>query len=68
MSDLSFTNPLTEEHFQQLKAGLEAMKVAKTQIDAAKRAGIDVSTQETAMNETKQKLERIKAVYFPNRN
>jgi len=58
-------NPLTPAHLQQLNNALDQIKLAKVQIDLAKRAGIDVSTLEATNNDNETKLRQIKQVYFP---
>lgn len=67
MVELSFPNPLTEANLKEINDALEAIRVAKSQIALAKKAGIDVAAQEAAALEAEQKLLRIKGVYFPNR-
>ena len=58
-------SPLTPAHLQQLNNALDQIKLAKVQIDLAKRAGIDVSTLEATNNDNETKLRQIKQVYFP---
>jgi len=59
------TSPLTEEHLSQIEDALKALSDARTQIDQAKRAGIDVSDAEKDVNEYETRLRAIKNVYFP---
>lgn len=61
------TNPLTEQHYQVLKAGIDSADSALAQIEKAKRAGLDVSQHETNATKTRQQLNKIKDVYFPGR-
>lgn len=68
MDPLDVISPLTEQHYQDIKNGLEAINKAKAQIALAKRAGLDVTAQEAAANDTERKLLQIKQVYFPNRS
>jgi predicted Ser/Thr protein kinase len=60
-------SPLTDEHLQQINNALDAIKIAKVQIDLAKRAGIDVANAEDLNNQNEAKLRQIKQVYFPGR-
>lgn len=58
-------SPLTPAHLQQLNNALDQIRLAKVQLDLAKRAGIDVSTLEATNNDNETKLRQIKQVYFP---
>lgn len=58
-------SPLTVDHLGQLNNALALIKTAKTQIDLAKRAGIDVSQAEDLNNQNETKIRQIKQVYFP---
>ena len=57
--------PLTAAHLAQINNALDAIKLGETQVQQAKRAGIDVSEQERTMSEAKEKLLKLKNVYFP---
>jgi hypothetical protein len=61
------TGPLTEADLEQTKDQLEALKLARTEMDRAQRAGIDVSEQRKRADELEQQLLRIKNTYFPGR-
>lgn len=67
MADIVIPHPLTDEHLGQINAALDGIKAAKMQVNLAKRAGIDVAAQETAVLDTERRLNQIKSVYFPNR-
>ena len=58
-------SPLTIDHLAQLNNALDMVKLAKTQIELAKRAGIDDSQAEQVNNDNETKLRQIKQVYFP---
>ena len=58
-------NPLTPEHLQQIRNALDQVKVAKAQIELAKRAGIDVAQLESINDANEDKLLKLKQVYFP---
>lgn len=58
-------SPLNQEHLAQLNNALDQVKLAKIQIDLAKRAGIDVSPLEKLNNDNESKLIQLKQVYFP---
>lgn len=58
-------SPLTLDHLAQLNNALDQVKLARTQIELAKRAGIDVSQAEQINNDNETKLRQIKQVYFP---
>ena len=61
------TNPLSEEHFQQIEQGLRAANSALAQVEMAKRAGIDTGDSEQRARDARDKLLRIKQVYFAGR-
>lgn len=65
--NLNFQSPLTEQNFKEITDALEAIRMVKYQIGLAKKAGIDVSSQEKAALDSEEKLIRIKSVYFPGR-
>lgn len=58
-------SPLTTEHLSQLNGALDQIRLARIQIDLAKRAGIDVSQAEQMNNDNETKIRQIKQVYFP---
>lgn len=58
-------SPLTAAHLEQIKNALDVIHVAKTQVDMAKRAGIDVAAQEAQLLDSEAKLLKLKNVYFP---
>jgi DNA-binding phage protein len=60
-------SPLTEEHLQQLNNALDAVKRARTQIELARRAGIDVADLQAANEANESKIRTIKQVYFAGR-
>lgn len=60
-------SPLTDQHFEVLKAGLEQADAALEQIETAKRAGLDVEQFEQPARETQARLLKIKQTYFPGR-
>lgn len=61
------TNPLTEEHLQEINKGIEAAEDAIAQAEQAERAGIDVGNVKDEAQQALERLRRIKNVYFPNR-
>jgi nicotinate-nucleotide pyrophosphorylase len=60
-------SPLTEDHLQQLNNALDAVKRARTQIELARRVGIDVDALQTANDANEAKIRSIKQVYFAGR-
>lgn len=58
-------SPLTHMHLGQIQDALRVIDQAEKQIELARRAGIDVSKQDSECKESKEKLLRIKNVYFP---
>ncbi len=60
-------SPLSEQHFTQIQQALAALDRADRHIQMARMAGIDVALQEKASAEARDKLLRIKQVYFPGR-
>jgi hypothetical protein len=60
-------SPLTDEHLQQLNNALDAVKRARTQIELAKRAGIDVADLQAQNDSNESKIRTLKQVYFAGR-
>lgn len=58
-------SPLNDDHLKQINAGLEALKVAETQIMLARNAGLDVTKYENELNDQRTKLTALKNTYFP---
>lgn len=59
-------HPLNETHLQTINNALDHVKYAKEQIALAKSAGIDVTAHEKILDDTHDKLRKLKNVYFPN--
>ena len=57
---------LDEQDLESINAALDASVQTEEELQLAKEAGRDVEAQERKLNETTQRLRRIKAVYFPN--
>ena len=57
--------PLTAEHLNQIRNALDVIAIAEQQVELAKRAGIDVALAEQQLRDSKDKLLRLKNVYFP---
>jgi hypothetical protein len=64
MADIP-NSPLTKAHLEEIQRGLNVIKNAEYQITLAKQAGIDVSDKEAQLADAKDKLQRLKSVYFP---
>jgi len=58
---------LTDDHLQRINDSLAGLDKAAEHMRLAKLAGLDVSQMEAAANEARDKLQRIKQVYFPGR-
>lgn len=58
-------SPLTDSHLSQINNGLALINQAESQAILAKQAGIDVSAAEAIIAQAKDKLVRLKNVYFP---
>jgi len=58
-------SPLTAAHLEQIRNALDVITIAQQQVELAKRAGVDVSAQETQLKDAQDKLLRLKNVYFP---
>jgi hypothetical protein len=58
-------SPLTADHLEQINNALSVIAVAENQVAMAKRAGINVDAQEAQLSDSKDKLLRVKNVYFP---
>jgi hypothetical protein len=61
------TNPLSENHYQQIMAGLESADAAIRQAEMAQQAGLDVASKLKAAQDAKAQLLRLKNTYFPGR-
>lgn len=59
------TNPLNASDKKSIDQALLTIKEVEGQITKAKQAGLDVTPQETRLRELKDKLQKIKATYFP---
>lgn len=60
------TSPLGDAELKRIKESIGQLDEAQIQADLATRAGIDVAEQKKTIADTKQKLMRIRQVYFPN--
>jgi len=58
-------NPLTNVDLDKINQGIAHAQKALAQIELAKRAGLDVSTQEQQAQATLEQLKNLKQVYFP---
>ncbi len=58
-------SPLTREHLEAIRNGLDALTVAEQQIALAKQAGLDVTAFEQQLRDNRDKLLRLKNTYFP---
>lgn len=54
---------LTPDQIQQLEQARKLIPKIREQIRRAKLAGLDMSAQETALNETEAQLDRLYRVY-----
>lgn len=67
MADNEFSPILNDGHLEQMKYALKHAEFAQSQIELAKRAGIDVSQQEKELSEYRSKILQVKNAYFPGR-
>ncbi len=58
--------PLTKEDLTNINAALKAAKEVKTVIQRAKQAGLDVEVLEQQLLANEQKLQGIKAAFYPS--
>lgn len=58
-------SPLTKDDKAKIDSALKAIADTKKDIEKAKLAGIDVSSQEAALKSTEAQLQSIRRVYFP---
>lgn len=58
---------LTEQHYQNLVNALDQAKRIQTEITLAQQAGLDVSQAQATLTDSVNKINQIKAVYFPGR-
>ena len=59
-------SPLNDTHLAQIQNALKTISVIESQILMAKQAKIDVSAQEAQLAASKEKLQLLRQVYFPN--
>lgn len=59
--------PLTDQHYPVIQQGIDDAEEALGHIELAKQAGLDVSNLEKGAKETRDRLLKIKSVYFPGR-
>ena len=57
--------PLTKEDLSNINAALKAAKEVKQTIQRANQAGLDVDALEQQLLSNEQKLQGIKAAFFP---
>jgi hypothetical protein len=57
--------PLTKEDLSNINAALKAAKEVKQTIQRAKQAGLDVDALEQQLLSNEQKLQGIKAAFYP---
>jgi hypothetical protein len=58
-------NPLNASDKKAIDGALAAIKSVEGEIIKAKQAGLNVGPQEERLKELKDKLQKIKAAYFP---
>ena len=58
--------PLTKEDLTNINAALKAAKEVKAVIARAKQAGLEVEALESQLLANEQKLNGIKAAFYPN--
>jgi hypothetical protein len=58
-------SPLTQQHFEAIKAALDVLDNAQQQAELAQRAGIDVQAQMDTIKQQRAQLLQIKNTYFP---
>jgi len=63
---MSVSTILGPEHLAQIDEALAGLKQAKKELQLAKQAGLPVEDMETELNDTENRLLKIKSVYFPN--
>ena len=64
MTDI--TNPLTEQHKQDIENSLARIREAKELMDKAERSDIDVTEQRRKIDAQEAQLLKIKQNFFPN--
>lgn len=67
MPPFDLSNVMDEAKFVEINGALETLRLVLNEIAKAKRAGIDMAIQETDAITARDKLQKIKAVYYPNR-
>lgn len=64
---MTLHNPLTETDLEDLDKALRDSKDADELIEAAQRAGLDVSVHRDRNREARERLVRIKTTFFPGK-
>lgn len=59
-------SPLNDQHLSDINQALITIDRAEAQILLATQAGIDVSLAKQQLDSNKERLLKIKRVYFPN--
>ena len=59
--------PLTEQDYRNIAAQLTELKRVQEDSARAKSAGFECDEQDTVCQYIKERLERIKGVYFPDK-
>lgn len=59
---------LGEEHFHELKRGLEITREGLRQVKLARQAGMDFSIDEKTLKDNEAQILRLLQVYFPGRS
>lgn len=67
MSDFKINTGMDEAKLVEINDALAKLQAAKGELNKAKKAGLDVSSQETALLDTEAKLKRVKDAYYPGR-
>jgi hypothetical protein len=60
-------NPLTEANYREIQRGLNMAAQVLRKIQLAEQTGRDMTDYHTALNLAKDRLEKTKSVYFPDR-
>tara|TARA_Y100000310_G_C20513456_1_gene730012 strand:+ start:854 stop:1045 length:192 start_codon:yes stop_codon:yes gene_type:complete len=60
------TEILTQENLTQINESLEAIQDLEENLKRAEVAGLDVASQRSRLDATRDQLIRIKQAYFPN--
>lgn len=59
-------SPLGDRELEKIRSSLQQLEEGEKQIELAKRAGFDVTSEEERFGQLRKRLTKIKQTYFPD--